>query len=520
MHTRKGFIPLLKRIFISPRRGKTNTHIVRGFTLIELLIVIGILAILATVTVLIINPADYLKRARDAQRLNDLTALTSAINLAETFVSLSGETFAFDNQNNATCKGGTGADTVYISVPSDGGESLPSAPSGWVFAWVPNTTLRNIDGSGWLPINLPVAYATQQSSPISKLPVDPVNTFASGNYYTYACGSYEITALFESQKFLAKALVDGGDEDGIFEVGKKLLAVTPTDVLHIPTGGTPPPPPPPVSPTVTSITPVNQGEVGVSLTITGSDFVSGASVDFSGTGITKHSTTFVNTTRIDVNVTIASGALSGARNVTVTNPDLQSDVCTGCLTINQVVQQTGYMQGSNIISTVGSWTAPTNGWFIDDADPPSFSNLAFANLGGWGINVLSIGGFSFIIPTGSTINGLCVHLNNISTSNQNTAKFFTALSWDGGITHTNDNTQIPSVTNTTQTGDEKYFKDAPTVPTNTPPVFSACTDWGHTSWTLSDISNVALRIKARNLTANPTDLRFDVAEINVVYTAP
>ena len=36
---------------------RCSTPLVRGFTLVEILIVIGILAVLATVTVLILNPA-------------------------------------------------------------------------------------------------------------------------------------------------------------------------------------------------------------------------------------------------------------------------------------------------------------------------------------------------------------------------------------------------------------------------------------------------------------------------------
>jgi len=43
-----------------------------SFTLIELVIVIGILAVLAAVVVIVINPAEYMKSTRDAQRMSEL----------------------------------------------------------------------------------------------------------------------------------------------------------------------------------------------------------------------------------------------------------------------------------------------------------------------------------------------------------------------------------------------------------------------------------------------------------------
>ncbi len=51
----------------------------RGFTLLELLIVIGILATLAVVAIMTINPGDLLKRGRDTTRLSDLATLHRAI---------------------------------------------------------------------------------------------------------------------------------------------------------------------------------------------------------------------------------------------------------------------------------------------------------------------------------------------------------------------------------------------------------------------------------------------------------
>src|SRR6185295_19362965 len=56
-----------------------STKAKQGFTLIELLIVIGILAVLATLTVLVLNPAELFKQARDSQRIADLDTIRDAI---------------------------------------------------------------------------------------------------------------------------------------------------------------------------------------------------------------------------------------------------------------------------------------------------------------------------------------------------------------------------------------------------------------------------------------------------------
>ena len=53
-----------------------------GFTLVELLVVVAIVAVLAGVIVVAINPAALLQKNRDAMRLDDLDNVHRALSLA------------------------------------------------------------------------------------------------------------------------------------------------------------------------------------------------------------------------------------------------------------------------------------------------------------------------------------------------------------------------------------------------------------------------------------------------------
>jgi hypothetical protein len=76
-------------------------------------------------------------------------------------------------------------------------------------------------------------------------------------------------------------------------------------------------------PTLTSLTPnsLAHGQASKTIVFAGTGFVSGATVAFSGSGITVNSVTWNSSTKLTVVVSLASTATTGNRNVTVTNPD-------------------------------------------------------------------------------------------------------------------------------------------------------------------------------------------------------
>jgi len=185
-----------------------------SFTLIELLIVFGIIAVLAAVTTLALNPTEMFKEARDGKRLAHISQLDSALSLASTASS-----FDKDGPNYTNSCIGEASQRIFVSVPSDNGETSPTPPSGWSYVRVPEVDLVKNNGTGWLPVDFNSLTATLGTNLLNVLPIDPDNTFASGLYYSYACGSYEISAGLESERHGIRQIDDGGDDPDAFEVG-------------------------------------------------------------------------------------------------------------------------------------------------------------------------------------------------------------------------------------------------------------------------------------------------------------
>src|SRR6266480_2234020 len=83
-------------------------------------------------------------------------------------------------------------------------------------------------------------------------------------------------------------------------------------------------------PTVTGASPSSMGigSNAKTITLTGTGFMNGAVVGISGVGVAPTGpATFVNSTTLTVDLSVQSTAITGARNITVTNPDGQHGTC-------------------------------------------------------------------------------------------------------------------------------------------------------------------------------------------------
>jgi prepilin-type N-terminal cleavage/methylation domain-containing protein len=223
-----------------------------GFTLLELLIVIAIIAILSVILILVINPAETLKKSRDVQRMSDLNTLKTALGLILTSSStpylsggntkcLSGGATGYVMYSYAGAGAGVGAATPDQGTDANGTFANGTARATSVAA----ASYTNVDGTGWLP----VAFSwLPGGTPISSLPIDPVNTIstlasATGTdlVYRYGCQStggtkpsnvFELDATLESSAYTSdddKRAKDGGDSPYYYEVG--------TDIKLLPLSG-------------------------------------------------------------------------------------------------------------------------------------------------------------------------------------------------------------------------------------------------------------------------------------------
>lgn len=212
-----------------------------GFTLLELLIVISIIAILSVALVVILDPAEALRKARDSQRISDMSSMKTALGL---YLTSTTTPYLGSVSANTACEANPGASVVPISPTkifySLGGSSITATNLDGASSYAAGNqvAVANVpltDGTGWIPVNFDTLTG---GSPISNLPIDPINTLASGEgaavtnaslMYRYACSqtplAFEIDAALESTAYTSsddKRAKDGGNNANFYEVGTNL----------------------------------------------------------------------------------------------------------------------------------------------------------------------------------------------------------------------------------------------------------------------------------------------------------
>lgn len=158
----------------------------KGFTLIEILIVIGLIAILATVVLVALNPARQFAQARNSQRTSNVNTILNAIgqSIADnkgvfnmtTCTSMTANmtastTYDICAGSSASCTAATNKVNISCLVPTYIANGLPYDPNATGAHWTSSAdydTQYNVmvDYAGRYTISAPNATTTSELSQI------------------------------------------------------------------------------------------------------------------------------------------------------------------------------------------------------------------------------------------------------------------------------------------------------------------------------------------------------------------
>jgi prepilin-type N-terminal cleavage/methylation domain-containing protein len=134
----------LRKVSVKPKKTEK-----KGFTLLEMLLVIAIIAILASIVIVAINPAKQIGDANDAQRRSDVLAILNAVNQ-----------YTIDNAGDLSA----------LSIKSG---ACTDAAAEWICATSDDDCDENTEILSYL------ATTTSATSYLAEIPVDPLTAASS-----------------------------------------------------------------------------------------------------------------------------------------------------------------------------------------------------------------------------------------------------------------------------------------------------------------------------------------------------
>lgn len=152
----------------------------KGLTIVELTLVVFVVVLLFSLVIVLMNPLEYRKKARDNKRISDMATLDRIIS-----------EYRIDKGSYPDSSDTLRTSTILPSVQS---VSLYSAVAGWI--------------------------DEDLSAYVSKLPTDPINDDTYFYSFIHSNDMYEIRARLESLVDLAQN--DGGDDSEFYELGNNL----------------------------------------------------------------------------------------------------------------------------------------------------------------------------------------------------------------------------------------------------------------------------------------------------------